>query len=171
MHQGLNSLHNNNNNSSINHPQSQIQMNDMNHHHFDDPTNSQDDFLKQMLSNLPPSSSSWNTLDPNSNNPKPLWDNTNPDNVAFEPYDVERTTLASKFRNHQITDKAAALMLLMPRTASDSGLLQMPLSLGAAAGDFDSSQNDVVDASSFKSPTSVSHKTPINYKYSLTALQ
>lgn len=127
--QGLNSLLNSSN--------SQIQMNDDNHF---DPTSPHDDFLKQMLSNLP-SSSSW-TLDPNSN-PKPLWDSnsdeTNADNVPFQF--EEQANLSSKFRNHQISDKAAALMLLMP---------QIP---------FDSSQNDVVDASSFKSPNPVSYIT------------
>ncbi|WVZ19440.1 hypothetical protein V8G54_006762 [Vigna mungo] len=139
----------------------QIQNSHINHHHQQplqlphfDPT-SQDDFLDQMFS-----SCSWPDLNPN----KSLWDpntlsdqttpsdndntnNTNNNNVAF-PYD-EPSTLASKFRNHQITasstkNAAAALMLqhqlLMSR---DSPLLHMPLSLP---------QNDVVDASSFKSP-------------------
>ncbi|CAJ1975553.1 unnamed protein product [Sphenostylis stenocarpa] len=105
------------------------------------------------------SSCSWPDLNPN----KPLWDSNPPNdlsdettptnndtsnnNVAF-PYD-EPSTLASKFRNHQISasntkNAAAALMLqhqlLMSR---DSPLLHIPLSLP---------QNDVVDASSFKSP-------------------
>ncbi|BAT79853.1 Transcription factor bHLH66 Basic helix-loop-helix protein [Vigna angularis] len=143
----------------------QIQNSHINHHHHQplqhhhqlphfDPT-SQDDFLDQMFS-----SCSWPDLNPN----KSLWDpntlsdqttpsdndntnNTNHNNVAF-PYD-EPSTLASKFRNHQISasstkNAAAALMLqhqlLMSR---DSPLLHMPLSLP---------QNDVVDASSFKSP-------------------
>ncbi|XP_061375797.1 bHLH transcription factor RHL1-like [Gastrolobium bilobum] len=154
--QGLNSLlnssqiplHNNNNNNNNN--QQQIQMNHLNHF---EPT-SHDDFLKQMLSNLP--SSSW-TLDLN---PKPLWD-INPssnsdetppsdaDNVAF-PYD-EQANLASKFQNHQISDKAAAALMLQQQLlmSRDSGLLQMPLSLGG--GDLESNRNGVVDGSSFKS--------------------
>ncbi|XP_058754157.1 bHLH transcription factor RHL1-like isoform X2 [Vicia villosa] len=109
-----------------NHPQIQINNND-------NTFQQQDDFLKQMLSNLPPSSP-WN------NNPKPLWDPNSDETLTF-PYD-EQTNLSSKFRNHQITDKttAAALMLLMPN-AADSGLLHLP-------ADFDSSQNDVVNASS-----------------------
>ncbi|CAK8572889.1 unnamed protein product [Lathyrus sativus] len=107
------------------HNHTQIQINN------DDTFQQQDDFLKQMLSDLPPSSP-WN-------NPKPLWDPNSDDNVTF-PYD-EQTNLSSKFRNHQITDKtAAALMLLIP-SAADSGLLHIP-------ADFDSSQNDVVNASS-----------------------
>ncbi|KAG5097005.1 hypothetical protein AAZX31_17G072900 [Glycine max] len=106
--------------------------------HFD--TTSNDDFLKQMLSNLP--SSSW-TLD-----------QTTPDNNVVFPYDVEHANLASKFRNHQITtdnDKASALMLhhhlllSSSAAAANSQLLHMP---------FDSSApNDVVDAPSFKSLT------------------
>lgn len=164
--QGLNSPFSNNHMQHQQQHQQQIQMN----HQLDhlDPT-SHDDFLKHMLSALPPSSassSSWN-LDPNQ---KPFWGDLNPpsnsdetapsgvDNVAF-PYD-EHASLASKFRNHQIsatssplTAKAAALMLqqqlLMSRgvAAADSGILQM----------FDSSRNDVVDgSSSFKSPNPVS---------------
>ncbi|RDY07392.1 Transcription factor bHLH66, partial [Mucuna pruriens] len=127
-----NSLFNNNTNN-----QPQI--------HFDPTSN--DVFLKQMLSNLP--SSSW-TLDPKPWDPNS--DQTTPDNVVF-PYDLEHANLASKFRNHQITDdKASALMLhhhllLSSATAANSGLLHMPLSL--AASDFDSPRNDVP---SFKSP-------------------
>ncbi|CAL0299485.1 unnamed protein product [Lupinus luteus] len=125
-----------------------------------DPT-SHDDFLNQMLSNLD-SASSW--LDPNNNiNKKPmLWDNKHDEttlsnvenNVVGFAYD-EHAGLASKFRNHHITTTsstnkeaaAAALLLhdqlLMARGVTrDSGILQMPLSLGG---------NDVVDESSFKS--------------------
>ncbi|KAL2322142.1 hypothetical protein Fmac_026521 [Flemingia macrophylla] len=110
--------------------------------HFDPTTH--DDFLDQMLS-----SCSWPDLNPN----KPLWDPnsdettpSNNDNVPF-PYD-EHSTLASKFRNHQISTKTnAALMLhqhLLMSRAPDSPLLHMPLNLPG---------NDVVDASSsFKSP-------------------
>ena len=94
------------------------------------------------------------------------------ENVGFQ-YD-EQASLASKFRNHQIsgnspttksTVAAAALMLqqqlLMSRagvlgsaSVGDSGLLQMPLSL--SGGDFKHSGNDVVDASSFKPSNPVS---------------
>ncbi|XP_054807897.1 bHLH transcription factor RHL1-like isoform X2 [Prosopis cineraria] len=131
--------------------------------HFDS-SSSHDDFLDQMLSNLP--SSPWPDL-----NPKPFWDDMPPpshaaDNVAFQ-YD-DQTSLASKFRNHQISSdgsnhctksSTAALMLqaqqqfLMSRGVAgpgDSGLLPMPLSLGG--GDVDRSRNDVMDGSSFKSP-------------------
>lgn len=138
-------------NSLLNSPPSQIPIPlqnhsqiQINHDTFHQSHNSHDDFLKQILSTLP-SSSSWNNLDPTNSNPKPLWDSNSDetplsDNVHFPNYD-EHTNLASKFRNHQINDKAAALMLLR---GADSGLLQMPLN----PADFDSSQNDVVDASS-----------------------
>ncbi|KAL9326094.1 hypothetical protein ACSQ67_006739 [Phaseolus vulgaris] len=136
-----NSLFNGNNNSSNN--EQQIQ--------FDAASN--DDFLKQMLSNLP--SSPW-TLDPKPN-PNPLWDpnsdETTPENNVLYPYDLQQANLASKFRNHHITDdKASALMLqhhqlllssAAAAAAANSPLLQMPVS----------SLNDVVHAPSFKSPT------------------
>ena len=139
-----NSLFNGNNNSSNN--EQQIQ--------FDAASN--DDFLKQMLSNLP--SSPW-TLDPKPN-PNPLWDpnsdETTPENNVLYPYDLQQANLASKFRNHHITDdKASALMLqhhqlllssAAAAAAANSPLLQMPVS----------SLNDVVHAPSFKSPTPVS---------------
>jgi len=133
--QSLNSLFNSSSSSEIPIPlQNQIQINNnnnnndaFNHHH--------DDFLKQILStNLPPS---WNTLDPNN---KPLlWDPNSDENVTFPNYDEQHNNLASKFRNHQITDKTAAALMLL--TADSGGLLHMP-------ADFDSSQNDVVNTSS-----------------------
>ncbi|KAF1875716.1 hypothetical protein Lal_00006346 [Lupinus albus] len=92
--------------------------------------NLDDDFLKQILSTLP--SSSW-SLDETSNLPFPS---------SFD----EQTNLSSKFQNHHITptsSNAAALSLMLHQ--------QFLMSRGTAA-DFDSSQNDVVDASSFKSP-------------------
>ena len=158
--QGLNSLLNSSQISLQDlHTTNQIQNSHINNQyqqplsHFDHPT-SHDDFLEQMLS-----SCSWSDLNPN----KPLWDpnppnsdettpSNNDNNVAF-PFD-ESSTLASKFRNHQISASntkhaAAALMLhqqlLMPR-APDSQILHMPLNLTA---------NDVVDPSSFKSPNPV----------------
>ncbi|KAB1211893.1 Transcription factor bHLH66 [Morella rubra] len=137
--------------------------------HFD--PSSHDDFLEQMFSNIPPPSCSWSDL----NNPAkgPAWDlkprdlsdetaPSNPDNnnVGFQ-FD-DSANLASKLRNHQISGSAksaaaaAAMMLqqqlLMSRGVAgagagggDSGLMQMPLSLGSG--------DDVVDgSSSFKSP-------------------
>ncbi|KAK7291965.1 hypothetical protein RIF29_07544 [Crotalaria pallida] len=150
--QGLNSLLNSTNNSS--------QMN-----HLDD------DFLKQMLSTLP--SSSWSLdLNPNSdetshNNIDNNNNNNNNNNAPFTSFDEQQASLASKFQNHQITpppnnsNKAAALSLMLHQqflmsragggaSADSAGLLHMPLSLNA--GDFESSPNDVVDPSSFKSP-------------------
>ncbi|PON54568.1 Basic helix-loop-helix transcription factor [Parasponia andersonii] len=107
----------------------------------------------------------WETL-----KPRDLSDETAPsghENVAF-PYN-ESVNLASKFRNHQISGgggsksaaaAAAAMMLqqqlMMARGlagaggSGGAGLMPMPLSI--SNGDFDRSQNDVVDGSSFKSP-------------------
>ena len=114
------------------------------------------------------------------NKPRDLSDEMAPsghENVAFPSYD-ESVNLASKFRNHQISGggggsksavaAAAAMMLqqelLMSRGlagggsagagAGEAGLIPMPLSLSNC--DFDRSQKDVVDGSSFKSPTPVS---------------
>ncbi|OIV97243.1 hypothetical protein TanjilG_25829 [Lupinus angustifolius] len=161
--QGINSLINSSQ-LSLQDLNNQIQNPLMNNNHNQqlnpfDPT-SHDDFLQQMLSNLD-SSSSW--LDPNNNiNNKPmLWDQKHEEttlsnvenNVVGFAYD-EHVGLASKLRNHQITatsptNKAATAALLLHHqflmargVAGDSGILQMPLSLGG---------NDVVDGSSFKS--------------------
>ncbi|XP_028793978.1 transcription factor bHLH66-like [Neltuma alba] len=150
MQQGINSSSSSSMNSSQIPLHDQIQQPDLH-----------DDFLDQMLSNLP--SCSWPDL-----NPKPFWDHQlnpsddNHNNATF-PYE-------DKFRNLQIPSastpppksaaaEAVALMLqrqlLMSRGvagggAADSGLLQMPLSLGGG-GNFEPSRNDVVDGSSFKS--------------------
>ncbi|XP_057421004.1 bHLH transcription factor RHL1-like [Lotus japonicus] len=110
MQQDLNSL--------FDSPQIQINHHDLNNFQ---PT-PHDDFLKQMLSTTNP----W-SLDAADGNV-----------AAAFPYDAEHANLASKFRNHQISDKA--LMLLMS-TAADSGLLHMPPSLGGAGG-FESTPND-----------------------------
>ncbi|XP_003610348.2 bHLH transcription factor RHL1 isoform X2 [Medicago truncatula] len=143
--QSLNSLFNSSSSSSSEIPiplQSQIQINNNNNNH-NDTFNHHDDFLKQILStNLPPS---WNTLDPNHNKPL-LWDPNSDENVTFPNYDEQHNNLASKFRNHQITDKTAAALMLL--TADSGGLLHMP-------ADFDSSQNDVVNTSSAAGDASV----------------
>lgn len=126
--------------------------------HFD--SASHDDFLEQMLSTLGPSSCSWADDTPPSNS----------DNVVFT-YD-DSANLATKFRSQQISAgagasksasasaaAAAAMMLqhqlMMSRsTSADSGFVPMALSLGN--GDFDRSNNDVVEgSSSFKSPNPV----------------
>ncbi|PQM35644.1 transcription factor bHLH69 isoform X2 [Prunus yedoensis var. nudiflora] len=123
--------------------------------HFD--SASHDDFLEQMLSTLGPSSCSWADDTPPSNS----------DNVVFT-YD-DSANLATKFRGQQISAgagasksasasaaAAAAMMLqhqlMMSRsTSADSGFAPMALSLGN--GDFDRSNNEVVEgSSSFKSP-------------------
>lgn len=146
------------------HNNSSSQMNS----HFDPVSSSHDDFLEQMLSTLP-SSCSWPELSVAT--PKSLpWE---------DHFDDQSSFLASKLRQHQIsagsggnqTNAAAAaaksLMLQQqlllsrglggglrsPTGASgggESGLLPMPLSL--TSGDsFGRSQNEIVDASSFKS--------------------
>lgn len=151
--------------------------------HYEPPP-SHDDFLEQMLSTLgppswadlggPPGKVPWDTTTttvPDGNGPNnKLRDDETPDNVPAFPFD-ESANLASKFRNHQISGgggsksaaaAAAAMMLqhqlMMARGggasgAGEAGLVPMPLSL--SNGEFDRSQNDVVDgSSSFKSPTS-----------------
>ncbi|XP_050262131.1 uncharacterized protein LOC126706637 isoform X3 [Quercus robur] len=89
---------------------------------------------------------------------------SNPNNNVPYQFDHDSSTLASKLRNHQISSAtnssaatvATAIMLqqqlFMSRSANaeveESGLIQMPLSLGAS--------DDVVDgSSSFKSPNTV----------------
>ncbi|XP_050381258.1 bHLH transcription factor RHL1-like [Argentina anserina] len=140
---------------------------------------SHDDFLEQMLSTLgssscsswadetppphPPSSAANDTNNNNNNN------SNNNNNVVFS-YD-DSSNLASKFGSHQISAgaasaskssptasaAAAAMMfqhqLMMSRGAggSDSGFAPMGLSMGGN-GEFDRSQHDGVDGSSFKSP-------------------
>ncbi|KAF5469538.1 hypothetical protein F2P56_013602 [Juglans regia] len=178
--QGMNSLLNPPQISlqDLHNQQPQIQNSQIHHHqhhqvqnsHFD-PT-SQEDFLEQMFSTIPPPSYSWSDLNP-TNLTKTAWElkprdlsdesvpsNHDNNNVAFQ-FDDD-STLVSKLQNHQISGSAksasaaaaaaAALMLqqhlLMSRGVSgtgagESGLIQMPLSLGS---------DDVVDgSSSFKS--------------------
>ena len=124
-----------------------------------------------MFSTIP--SCAWPDL-----NPKTPWDlkprdlseetpPSNPDNNVPYQFDHDSSTLASKLRNHQISGvtkssaaaAAAAIMLqqqlFMSRGAGagagESGLIQMPLSLGAS--------DDVVDgSSSCKSPNTVSFR-------------
>ncbi|KAK2366204.1 basic helix-loop-helix (bHLH) DNA-binding superfamily protein [Trifolium repens] len=82
---------------------SQIPIPLQNHSHIQINNNNDafhnDDFLKQMLSNLPPSSP-W-TLDPNSD-----------ENVTFPNYHQQHNNLSSKFRNQHITHKSAAVTFL-----------------------------------------------------------
>ncbi|KAF7838161.1 transcription factor bHLH66-like [Senna tora] len=158
--------------------------------HFD--AASHDDFLDQMLSTLP--SCSWSDL--NTINPKPFWSDLHPSNPLHIPADIkprdlsddapppnadnvafqfdDQASLASKFRNHQISSgggsspstksSTAAFMLqaqqqlLMSRGVSgvgDSGLLPMPLSLGG--GEF--------DRPSFKSPNPVGGEGSVQALY------
>ncbi|KAI3446766.1 hypothetical protein Pfo_003431 [Paulownia fortunei] len=112
--------------------------------HFD-PTSSHDDFLEQMLSSVPSSASSF------------TWADDQPSGLVGYLGEQSATVLASKMRQHQISNGAAkALMLqqhllhsrslaaangLRSPTGADAGLLPMP------QGD----HNDVVDGPSFKS--------------------
>lgn len=125
-----------------------------------------------------PSKAPWDTIPPinGSTKHRDSSDETAPANhesVAF-PYD-DSANLASKFRNHQISGgsksaaAAAAAMILQQQLmmsrgiagaggsagsgTGEPGLIPMPLSL--SNGDFERSQNDVVDGS-FKSPNPVS---------------
>ena len=143
------------------HPQMHHQSSTPSASHFDSATH--DDFLEQMLSTLGPS---WASAADDA--PPPL--SSNPDNVVFS-YD-DSATLAAKFRSQQISAgsganksasasaaAAAAMMLqhqlMMSRSgAADSGFGPVGLSLGNN-GDFDRSNNDVGDGSSFKSPNQV----------------
>ncbi|KAL5774943.1 hypothetical protein ACOSP7_012500 [Xanthoceras sorbifolium] len=155
--QGLNSLLNNNNNASQmtnGHDQSQI------HHNVAaaafDPTAgaSQDDFLEQMLSSLP--SCSWTDLKSPwvDLNGRDLSDETPPPTHHFD----DSMILASKLRQHQISGgsspaaAAAAKMMLQQQQQilmAARGAMGLPLTLG------NGSENDVVDGSSFKSPTNL----------------
>ncbi|KAK3189713.1 hypothetical protein Dsin_029274 [Dipteronia sinensis] len=152
--QGLNSLLNNNPSQIPNgHDQSQI------HHHAAapfDPTvaASQDDFLEQMLSSLP--SCSWTDL-------KSPWVDLNGRDLSDEspptPHQFDDSMiLASKLRQHQISGgsaspaaaAAAAKMMMQQQQQilmAARGAMGMPLTLGNGV------ETDVVDGSSFKSPT------------------
>ncbi|TXG60758.1 hypothetical protein EZV62_012121 [Acer yangbiense] len=154
--QGLNSLLNNNPSQITNgHDQSQI------HHHAAaafDPTvaASQDDFLEQMLSSLP--SCSWTDL-------KSPWVDLNGRDLSDEspptPHQFDDSMiLASKLRQHQISGgsaspaaaAAAAKMMMQQQQQilmAARGAMGMPLTLGNGV------ENDVVDGSSFKSPTNL----------------
>ena len=124
-----------------------------------------------MFSTIP--SCSWPDLNPKTPwdlKPKDLFDETplsNPDNNVPYQFSHDSSTFTSKLRNHQIsgTTKPSAVaaivaimikqQLFMSRSAGagagESGLIQMPLSLGV----FD----NVIDGSlSFKSPNTVSFR-------------
>lgn len=158
------------------HQQSQSSSSSQIHqiHSYDPTPPSHDDFLEQMLSTLgPPSSCSWADLaagppakspwDISSSTTKPSPDDDPPPTSAF-PFD-DSASLASKFRNHQISGGpgAGAGSKSAAAAAAAAMMLQHQLLMarggGGAAGDadlvplFDRSQNDVVDgSSSFKSP-------------------
>lgn len=161
--QGINSLLN---------PSSQIPLQDLQNQqiqtpHFDPSSSSNDDFLEQMLSTLP--SCSWTDLkspwdlnpttnlnipinNSSANPPGDLSDETPPsipENVAFHNFD-ESAILASKLRQHQISggpSPAAAA------AAAAKLMLQQQFMMATRGGAMP--QNDVVDGSSFKSPTQV----------------
>ncbi|KAJ6673380.1 TRANSCRIPTION FACTOR BHLH83-RELATED [Salix viminalis] len=151
--QGINSLLN---------PSSQIPLQDLQNQqiqnsHFDPNSSSNDDFLEQMLSAIPPScswpdlKSPWDLSMPiNSNGngnsaakPRDLPDETDNTNVGFHNNFDESVILASKLRQHQISGggngaaAAAAKMMLHPQFVMASARGGLP-------------QNDVIDGSSFK---------------------
>ncbi|KAF2310465.1 hypothetical protein P3X46_031705 [Hevea brasiliensis] len=159
--QGINSLLN---------PSSQIPLQDLQNQqhqqihssHFDPSSSSNDDFLDQMLSTLP--SCSWTDLkspwdlNPTTNlnipinnssaKPRDLSDETPPsipENVGLHNFD-ESAILASKLRQHQISGGPS------PAAAATAKLiLQQQLMMATRGGGMP--QNDVVDGSSFNSPT------------------
>ncbi|CAK9168838.1 unnamed protein product [Ilex paraguariensis] len=170
--QALNSLLNQ---QDLQNGQQQISNTHQIHQSHFDPTSSHDDFLDQMLSSLPPSS--WPDLPFASNPIGSLAAGHKLQDLSDQFDDQSQSALlVSKLRQHQISgggavagnSPAAAKAFLLqqqlllsrglsagglrsPTGAGDSGILQMPLSLGTGEG-FDGSQNNVVDGSSFKSP-------------------
>ncbi|KAL2502491.1 transcription factor bHLH [Forsythia ovata] len=134
-----------------NHQNGQPQMSS----HFD-PTSSHDDFLEQMLSSIPSSTSafSWDV-----SSVAGRAENQTPPSSLLSQFDDQSALLVSKLRQHQISSGAAKALMLQqqlmlsrglagnglrsPTGASggESGLLQMPLSLNN--GD----HTDVVDGS------------------------
>ncbi|CAN4113193.1 unnamed protein product [Withania somnifera] len=104
-----------------------LSQHNMVHSHFDPTSSSHDDFLEQILSSVPSSSSPWPDLISKSSwDPPPL-----PHNVSspeFHYDDQASSLLASKLRQHQITgagSAAKALMLqqqlLLSRTLAGNG--------------------------------------------------
>lgn len=113
------------------------------------PTPSHDDFLDQMLSGLQsgvawPEISAGNGGGGSAHDKSALpWD--------VDQFDDQSTFLAAKLRQHQISAGAGGA----GNSAAKSLLLQQQLLLSrglAGAGDSGLFQNDMVDASSFKSP-------------------
>ncbi|KAJ9162972.1 hypothetical protein P3X46_022698 [Hevea brasiliensis] len=149
-------------------PSSQIPLQDLqNQQHqqiqnspFDPSSSSNDDFLDQMLSSLPSSSwadlkSPWDLNPPtslnipiNNSSAKPREDETPPsmpENVGFHNFD-ESVILAAKLRQHQISGGPSPAV-----AAAAKAMLQQQLMMATRGGGLP--QNDVVDGSSFKSPT------------------
>ncbi|KAJ0090035.1 hypothetical protein Patl1_14781 [Pistacia atlantica] len=154
-------------NSQFDHQQIQHHQNAA----FDPP--SQDDFLEQMLSSINPScswsselKSPWVDLNPSPSakhniNSNSASDETAPsshENVGFQ-FD-DSMLLASKLRQHQISGGSGAVNVSPAAAAAAKMMLQQQMMMGARAGMGmplslgNGGENDIVDASSFKSPTS-----------------
>ncbi|KAK1395882.1 Transcription factor bHLH66 [Heracleum sosnowskyi] len=154
--QNMNHNQQNLNNSNLEQQHQQIQ--DDQHHSFDQ-ASSHDDFLEQMLNSLP----SWPPSSDISPSHKSFpWD-SNQGNGMMSSFDDQSVMLASKLRQNQISSNgassaSAALSMLQQQLfmarglanalqsndsgVGDSGLLPLPVSL---------SGDDDVDGSSFKS--------------------
>ncbi|KDP38664.1 hypothetical protein JCGZ_04017 [Jatropha curcas] len=165
--QGINSLLN----SSSPIPLQDLQNQQIQNPHFDPSSASNDDFLEQMLSTIPSCSwadlkSPWD-LNPATNlmpitnsttaavKPRDLSDETPPsipENVGFHNNFDESALLASKLRQHQISGGEGGEPLSAAAAAAAKLMLQQQL-LMAARGGAGLSQNDIIDGSSFKSPT------------------
>lgn len=109
----------------------------MNQHHFlhemlqpsnFDPTSSQEDFLEQMLSSVPPSAFPWADDHPNSE-------------------DHSTALLASRMRHQQISSAAAKALMLQQQLLLSRGF--------AAANSPMHDHNDIVDSPSANSPNPV----------------
>ena len=112
-----------------------------------DPASSHDDFLDQMLSGLQ-SGASWPEISAGGGGGNG-WD--------VDQFDDQSNFLATKLRQHQISSG--------PSSAAKSLILQqqMMISRGlAGAGELGNFQNDMVDASSFKSPVNSFFRRFIN---------
>jgi hypothetical protein len=154
--QGINSLLNPSSQIPLQDLQNQQNPSQIQNSHFDPNSSSNDDFLEQMLSNIPPCSwpdlkSPWDLTMPINNNdssnsiakPRDLSDETAPSNtdnsnLGFHNNFDESVILASKLRQHQISGGSGA-------AAAAKMMLQQQLLMAAARGGL--SQNDDIDVS------------------------
>ncbi|KAL9339547.1 hypothetical protein Peur_068562 [Populus x canadensis] len=158
--QGINSLLNPSSQIPLQDLQNQQNPSQIQNSHFDPNSSSNDDFLEQMLSTIPPCSwpdlkSPWDLAMPINNNdssnsiakPRDLSDETAPSNtdnsnLGFHNNFDESVILASKLRQHQISGGGGGA------AAAAKMMLQQQLLMAAARGVLP--QNDIIDGSSFK---------------------